>query len=1132
MLRCSYSLLFFLFISLHAGAQNESQYKSEIPKQNGTQSKNGDTTQSKQQSQMVAQLMIDPDEATISKIPEILPPSPEASGFVRQSMGTVNKSSGGLQTTIPIYEIKLGKSFTFPISLSYSTQGLKAADLGSRIGLGWNLIANGVINRIIRGAPDELLSRTSIPTPIQNNDLTYLRLNGVANSYTDSQADEYTFSVNGLSGKFVIDTNMIARVTSTQNCKITVYGSNLSSKITATGFLLTGPDGTKYTFRNNLETTQDFTQRGYTTNHDILTTAYFLDRIDLVTGEYIIFNYLPISTVNNLLISQTLTIKKFVSSDCGTSTGTTNYDNRSLYTKYQTRYLSSIETSDNCQITFGYENRNDSTKDNRLISIYATPLNFLFKLQYFDINPVSPDYIKRFLLKKIIKFAPESTDSSYAFNFDYNNLSTVPAPSGVKQDLMGFYNPGVGNLVPNNLTYQDTSIPGRGPSLSQALTGTLKSISYPEGGLESYEYEPNKISSWVNTEDRIFSAIGSSQLVTGAYPVFAATTEDGGVIEMTAPTAEDASEIRGGPSYNSTIAATTTKDDDKMFGLPQFNCNVTQTATISASVYSSNGSTSGQTVCHLLIDVYEDGVRKNSYCIYGYGAQDFNVALVAGKQYKMNMTIKGSYLDGTANLYYKNLITPYIVNTNTYGVRVKKIKRYDPVSNQYESKFYTYGSLDNKDFSSLQITTPVNISIKQTKEPCGNAGEATLYSTFDTKIFHSNSINNIYDYNDGNPIYYKSIIESDDSLFRNGGIEYTFPPVDDGSRTATLIGETPIGVPVGQAPTLSGRVIRQIVFNSSFDTLQCTKYNFDMAISMENYVPSFYVNKSSVIASSDPDRLNAFDVIQIFYSSNWIRTETQINIVYDGTRRMMDTTKYFYETFDNVLPKRIVTTNSKGEATEQRTHYATDYPANTIAQKMCMNNQIELPLEDSILKQNTLQKYYKAEYKDWFNNGKVLLPNYIYIKESPSDSVTLRVLYNHYDAKGNLQELQKANDIKEVYLWGYDTTYPVVKIAGSDYATVSTVVTQAQIDAATGASGSDAALRSLLQNLRTNAATKNALITTYTYIPFVGVSSVTGPEGRTTYYEYDGFNRLHLVKDQDGKIIKKIDYKYAAQPGN
>lgn len=57
----------------------------------------------------------------------------------------------------------------------------------------------------------------------------------------------------------------------------------------------------------------------------------------------------------------------------------------------------------------------------------------------------------------------------------------------------------------------------------------------------------------------------------------------------------------------------------------------------------------------------------------------------------------------------------------------------------------------------------------------------------------------------------------------------------------------------------------------------------------------------------------------------------------------------------------------------------------------------------------------------------------------------------------------------------------------------------------------------------------DAQMTTYTYKPLIGMTSSTDPNGKTTYYEYDTFGRLSLVKDNDGKIIKKYDYHYANQ---
>jgi hypothetical protein len=58
---------------------------------------------------------------------------------------------------------------------------------------------------------------------------------------------------------------------------------------------------------------------------------------------------------------------------------------------------------------------------------------------------------------------------------------------------------------------------------------------------------------------------------------------------------------------------------------------------------------------------------------------------------------------------------------------------------------------------------------------------------------------------------------------------------------------------------------------------------------------------------------------------------------------------------------------------------------------------------------------------------------------------------------------------------------------------------------------------------------EKALMTTYTYRPLIGISSVCDPNNRISYYEYDGFNRLVIIRDQYKKILKKICYKYDGQ---
>lgn len=59
----------------------------------------------------------------------------------------------------------------------------------------------------------------------------------------------------------------------------------------------------------------------------------------------------------------------------------------------------------------------------------------------------------------------------------------------------------------------------------------------------------------------------------------------------------------------------------------------------------------------------------------------------------------------------------------------------------------------------------------------------------------------------------------------------------------------------------------------------------------------------------------------------------------------------------------------------------------------------------------------------------------------------------------------------------------------------------------------------------------NDLTTSYTYIPLVGVESITDPNGRTISYEYDHLNRLHLNRDHRGNIVKRYRY-YHKNEGN
>lgn len=61
---------------------------------------------------------------------------------------------------------------------------------------------------------------------------------------------------------------------------------------------------------------------------------------------------------------------------------------------------------------------------------------------------------------------------------------------------------------------------------------------------------------------------------------------------------------------------------------------------------------------------------------------------------------------------------------------------------------------------------------------------------------------------------------------------------------------------------------------------------------------------------------------------------------------------------------------------------------------------------------------------------------------------------------------------------------------------------------------------------------KVASMTTYTYVPLIGMTCQCDANNRITYYQYDQLGRLEIIRDQDKNILKKICYNYAGQPQN
>jgi len=138
---------------------------------------------------------------------------------------------------------------------------------------------------------------------------------------------------------------------------------------------------------------------------------------------------------------------------------------------------------------------------------------------------------------------------------------------------------------------------------------------------------------------------------------------------------------------------------------------------------------------------------------------------------------------------------------------------------------------------------------------------------------------------------------------------------------------------------------------------------------------------------------------------------------------------------------------------------------------------------------------------------------------------------NKYDAQGNLVNSVTPDGTSTCFIWGYNKTKLIAKLVNVTYTDFSAnpdiqniIVQATAYSNQAGSVYDEEILKDYLNGLR--FSTPNAFVTTYTYKPMVGLSSITDENGKTTTYHYDIFNRLSTVKDNLGNILKEYQYSF------
>lgn len=317
------------------------------------------------------------------------------------------------------------------------------------------------------------------------------------------------------------------------------------------------------------------------------------------------------------------------------------------------------------------------------------------------------------------------------------------------------------------------------------------------------------------------------------------------------------------------------------------------------------------------------------------------------------------------------------------------------------------------------------------------------------------------------------------------------------------------------------------MYNSTLDATSSGPYSSD-----PNYPESVIVSDINIYDQINPGDYNISDHYYLSGGKRLIKTITHYSTSNSSTELVNEKDYYYGNLSYPSVASKIVTTNSKGETITTLLKFPYDYPATHPYDDMVSINQIA-PLIEQTVTNTSLSKelsHAKANY-DYFPAISMSNPSgqngYIgpktLQKSVLGNPLNTELTIDAYDLAGNVQQVTGRDGIVTTYLYGYSLLYPVAKIVGKDYNTVSPYVTQSVLNNPS----SDAALLSQLNPLR--SAFPDAQISTYTYKPLVGMTSATDPKGQITYYEYDNYNRLANIKDQDGKILKHTDYHYQGQ---
>ena len=211
----------------------------------------------------------------------VIHPSVNAEQFKSGASAEYVMNKGIVSMTIPLFEMKC-KGFVLPISLVFNPENVNYRTQSGQYGLGWSLMAGGVVSVTIRDRNDSLItSCDDAPWLFNENYLNVHEadLNRLFNG--DTMPDDLFFSIPGYSGQVVMkadfDGSLNFHTWPDDECKI---------ERTNNGYKVTDESGNKYYLEE-----KEYNLTPSTNAHSSQVTAWYLSRIETYHGGHFYFDY-------------------------------------------------------------------------------------------------------------------------------------------------------------------------------------------------------------------------------------------------------------------------------------------------------------------------------------------------------------------------------------------------------------------------------------------------------------------------------------------------------------------------------------------------------------------------------------------------------------------------------------------------------------------------------------------------------------------------------------------------------------------------------------------------------------------------------------------------------------------------